>query len=109
MPVVINSNYDDLTQSFRVSLDDAMRDYKLNDIAPDSTFKLCVKRIEAWEKDKNLKERLDTQCGQTTISLSKLKEGLKDYSLKAYKSFKDLYSCMSMGLEFNPLVNDDIL
>ena len=109
LPVVINSNYDDLTQSFRVSLDDAMRDYKLNDIAPDSTFKLCVKRIEAWEKDKNLKERLDTQCGQTTISLSKLKEGLKDYSLKAYKSFKDLYSCMSMGLEFNPLVHDDIL
>ena len=35
LPVVINSNYDDLTQSFRVSLDDAMRDYKLNDIAPD--------------------------------------------------------------------------
>ena len=109
LPVVINSNYDDLNQSFRVALDNARRENQLDNIAPESTFKLCVKRIDDWEKSDDLKERLITQCGKTNLSLSKLKEELKDYSLTAYKNFKDLYSCRSMGLEFNPLINNDVL
>ena len=32
-----------------------------------------------------------------------------NYSPKAYSTFKELYDCVNIGLEFNPLINNDII
>ena len=109
LPVVINSNYDDLKQAFRIALDQSLRNYHLNDIIPQSTYHLCLELINNWENDSSLSQKMTNQCKKEFGSVDKLKKGLKDYSSLAFETFKKVYRCMSMGIEFNPLINDDIV
>ncbi len=109
LPVIINSNYDDLRQAFRIALDQSLRNYNLNDIIPQSTYQLCLELINNWENDSSLNEKMTIQCKKELGNVEKLKKGLKEYSSKAFESFKKVYRCMTMGIEFNPLINDDIV
>ena len=38
-----------------------------------------------------------------------IKIGLKNYDSHSYESFTKLYNCVINGLEFNPLVNSDVI
>ena len=109
LPVIINSNYDDLKQAFRIALDQSLQNYNLHDIIPQSTYKLCLELISNWENDSSLSKKMTTQCKKEFGSVDKIKKGLKEYSLVAFETFKKIYRCMSMGIEFNPLIDDDIV
>ena len=110
LPIIINSNYGDLNQAFLLALSEALEREKLSDIVINTYFDIALKVILKWESEyedaifdikKCLKEY---KC-----SLKELKNGLKNYSEKYYTIFKNLYSCILHGQEFNPLVNSDII
>lgn len=42
-------------------------------------------------------------------TLKQLEDGLKIYNESYYEIFKDVYTCVLHGIEFNPLINTDII
>lgn len=110
MPVIINSNYGDLNQAFLLALSEALERENLSDVIVNTYFDVAVKVIEKWEE--NYKDAIDEikKClKEYDCSLKALKSGLKNYSEKHYDIFKNVYSCILHGQEFNPLVNSDII
>ncbi|MCQ2773088.1 MAG: hypothetical protein MJ238_07465, partial [Bacilli bacterium] len=110
LPVVINSNYDNVTQSFQLALNDALQRENVENILPNSVFDICLGLIDKWENDPKIKGEVLNRCQEfKSISLKDLKKGLKAYSPVAYEQFKSLYDCINIGLAFNPLVSNDIV
>lgn len=110
MPVIINSNYGDLNQAFLLALSEALEREKLSDIIINTYFDVAIKVIEKWED--NYKDAIDEirKClKEYDCNLKELKQGLKSYSEKHYEIFRNVYSCILHGQEFNPLVNSDIV
>lgn len=111
LPVLINSNYDNLTQSFLLALNEALKREHIENIIPDNTYNICISLIDKWNKDKAVyKEVLDKCISLYKINLRDLKAGLQSFSYKAYRQFEKLYNCVNkIGVAFNPLVNNDII
>lgn len=110
MPVIINSNYGDLNQAFLLALSEALEREKLSSIVVNTYFDVALKVIEKWED--NYREAINEfqRClKQYDYDIKELKNGLKSYSEKHYNVFKNVYSCILHGQEFNPLVNSDIV
>lgn len=109
MPVIINSNYNDLTQAFQLAINDALEREEITSIVPDTVFSVCLGLLKKWESDPEIKNKAYKKCQAINeIDVKELKNGLKNYSEEAYKQFHALYNCISNGLDFNPLVNSDI-
>lgn len=110
MPIIINSNYGDLNQAFLLALSEALERENLNNIVTNTYFDVAIKVIEKWEeKYKEAITDFSTCLKEYSCSLRELKLGLKNYSEKYYEIFKNVYSCILHGQEFNPLVNSDIV
>ena len=110
LPIIINSNYDNITQSFQIALNDALKRDGLNDIIPISAYEVCVDLLDKWTSKENVREEVLHKCLEVNnLDIKRLKQGLLAYSPIAYKQFESLYNCVNIGLEFNPLVNNDIV
>ena len=110
MPVIVNGNsYENINQSFMISLHNSLVDHKMNDIIPTTAFQECLSLINKWEQEVDTDFNIFNKCVATLpITLNELKIGLKNYDMSAYKHFETLFSCISHGYPFNPLINDDI-
>lgn len=110
VPVIVNSNYDNLSQSFRISLKEALNRVGLEKVTPKSSYDVCVNLLTKWENTATINENASAKCIELNkIDLKSLRRGLQEYSPKAYKQFEKLYNCINVGLSFNPLIDDDIL
>lgn len=110
LPVIINSNYDNITQSFQLALNDALKREGCNDIVPSSVYDVCLKILEKWNSRKDLKESVLKKCIDVNgVDLKELENGLVNLSPVSYKQFESLYNCINIGLDFNPLVNNDVI
>lgn len=110
MPVIINSNYGDLNQAFLLALSEALERENLSKIVINTYFDVAIKVIEKWEINyKDFIIEIKKCLKNYDCTLKELKQGLKQYSEKYYDIFKNVYSCMLHGQEFNPLVNSDII
>lgn len=110
MPIIINSNYDNIIQSFQLALNESLKREKLEGLIPETTYNVCLNLIDKWMKDEQIKKKILTKCLELNkIDINDLISELKNYSPLAYKQFERLYNCMNIGLEFNPLVNNDIV
>lgn len=110
LPVIINCNYDNITQAFQVGLNDALKREGMDSIIPNSAYEVCISLLDKWSNKENVKEEIIEKCAEINdLNISKLRKGLESYSPTAYKQFEKLYNCVNIGLEFNPLVNNDIV
>lgn len=110
LPIIINSNYGDLNQAFLLALSEALERENLSNIVVNTYFDIALKVLNKWEEEydeaiSNIKKCLK----EYNCSLKELKTGLKNYSEEHYNIFKNIYSCILHGQEFNPLVNSDII
>ena len=110
MPIIINSNYADLNQAFLLALSEALERENISDIVINTYFDIALKVILKWENnDKTIIEQMKKCLEEQNSSLKELKQGLKNYCEKYYEIFKNVYSCILHGQEFNPLVNSDLV
>lgn len=110
LPIVINSNYDNITQSFQLALNEALKREKLENLIPKSVYSVCLDLLNRWESDPNINRDLLKKCHEINdIDIKKLRVELSNYSPSAYRQFTELYNCINIGLEFNPLINNDIV
>lgn len=110
LPIIINSNYDNLNQAFMLALNDALKREGISDIIPETAYSVCLSLINEWKKDDEHMARVLARCEEKLkTSLDKIEMGLKNYSADSYNSFVELYNCVTHGMPFNPLVNNDIV
>ena len=111
LPVIINSNYDDLNQSFLLALNEALERNELSDIVPRTVYSVCVEVLDKWENEPAFLERIKSECGKIGHKFDSinLRNRLNEFDPEAYKIFEEIYNCVSLGVEFNPLVNNDIV
>ena len=110
MPIIINSNYGDLNQAFLLALSEALDREKLSSIVVNTYFDIALKVILKWEDEyKDVIGEIKKCLSEYNCSFKDLKQGLKNYSEEHYDIFKNVYSCILHGQEFNPLVNSDIV
>lgn len=110
LPVIINSNYDNVTQSFQIALNESLRRNGLDSIIPNSAYEICISLLDKWTSQEQIKDDILAKClTVNNLTLRKLRSGLENYSPTAYKQFENLYNCVNIGLDFNPLVSNDIV
>ena len=111
MPVIINSNYNNMNQAFLLALAEALERENINDIVINTYFEIALDIIKKWEKEgyEDAINKFETCLNDSNITLNELKSKLKMYDEEGYKIFKSVYKCVMHGIEFNPLVNTDII
>ena len=110
LPVIINNNsFDDINQNFMIALKSSLIDHKIKDLVPVTAYTECLDLIKKWEDNSDSSfDILDLCLKKLNIDLNDLKNGLKNYELESYKIFERLFSCVSHGYSFNPLISNDI-
>ena len=110
LPVLINSNYDNLDQSFMLGLSDALRKYKIENLIPKNAYSVAIDTIKQRQKNGELYQEVTTSCqDKIGINLKDLIAGLKNYSKESYDQFSEVYYCVTRGVKFNPFINRDIV
>lgn len=110
LPIIINSNYDDLNQAFLIGLSEALERNKIDSIVLNTYYEIALNVISEWESEyKEVLNDLSKCLKKNHCTLEDLKFGLKSYSKQYYELFKEIYKCISRGQEFKPLVNTDII
>ena len=110
LPIIINSNYDDLNQAFLLGLSEAIERNKIDNIILNTYYDIALNVIDGWESEyKEVLGELTKCLKKNNCNLEDLKLGLSTYSKQYYEIFKDVYKCISRGQEFKPLVNTDIV
>lgn len=110
LPVIINSNYNDLNQAFLLGINDALEREGINDIVMDTTYDSAYNILDDWISNyKEIKEDIEKCLKGNKCNISDLQKGLKNYDKKYYEVFKKVYECITRGQKFNPLINSDII
>lgn len=111
VPVIINSNYNNMNQAFLLALSEALERENINDVVVSTYFEMALNIIEKWEKEgyDEAINKFEICLKKSNITLKDLKTKLKIYDEEGYKIFKSVYSCVMHGIEFNPLINTDIV
>lgn len=111
MPVIINSNYNNINQAFLLALTEALEREGIDNIVVNTYFDVALEIINKWkeENDKELIEKFKICLEKKKITLEQLEEELRIYNEDYYNIFKDVYTCVLHGIEFNPLINTDII
>ena len=110
MPVIVNSSYDNLSQSFLIGLKNALDRDGLNDLVPHTSYDVCLGIIKKWKNSDLYRNGKLKKCLEDKkISLNELEQGLKNYSTESYRVFENLYNCVVDGLSFNPMTDTNIV
>lgn len=109
LPVLINSDYDDLNQAFIIGLTEAQTRANLENIVPKSNYDVAIEIIDNWLDDKKVNDSIIKVCqDKMKMSLSDIKSKLLSMSSEGYNAFCSFYECVSGGLPFNPLIKKNI-
>lgn len=111
LPVIINSNYNNMNQAFLLALYEALEREHIKDINIDSYFTAALDVVEKWEDDKDneILEKFDECLKKSSTSIENLKLKLGMFDDEGYRDFKQVYKCVMHGIEFNPIINSDIV
>lgn len=110
LPVIINSNYNDLNQAFLLGINDALEREGINDIVMDTAYDSAYNILNDWiNNHKEIKDDIEKCLKGNKCDVADLKKGLKNYDKKYYEIFKKVYECITRGQQFNPLINSDII
>lgn len=110
LPVIVNSNYNNIEQAFLLALNEAVHRADIGEIIPVTVYDTCLNIINDWKNNGEARDILSKYCVDTwNIGVTRLENELRDYSPDAYKKFKKLHKYMTKGVEFNPLITDDIV
>ena len=110
LPVVVDSNYHNIEQSFLLSLNESLKAAGLNDIIPNTVYGVCLELLNKWEKDKEVSKKVLNECSKKfNISIDDLRQELSLFDINGYKKFENIYNCVTTGLSFNPMINSDVV
>lgn len=110
LPVIISGSTDDVSRSFMIALNDALKRENLTDLMPDTFFSIAEDTIRRWKMEypevyKNYEKALKIKC----ISIIDVENGLKVCDPEKLEVFKRVYPSLMGGEQFNPLTGSEVL
>ena len=109
MPIIINSNYNNMNQAFLLGMNEALQRENINDLVLNTYYEIAIDVIRKWEKESDLKTKLNLFLKENDTTIKILKNSLMMYDEKYYNLFKKAYIKIMHGMEFNPLINTDLI
>lgn len=107
LPVIINGNSGNLTQSFLGALQQALKLYDLDDIMPETHFVAASNTISMWkEKYPDTYKSFKNKIG---MKIDKFTKALSANDVNAYQKFNEIYPELTAGSVFNPFVGFNIV
>lgn len=100
-----------MNQAFLLALLEALEREHMKDINIDSYYTSALKVIERWEedRDKEILKKFDECLQKNSTSIENLKLKLGMFDEEGYEDFKQVYKCVMHGVDFNPIINSDIV
>lgn len=110
LPVIISGSTDDVSRSFMIALNDALKREDLTDLMPDTFFSIAEDTIRRWKMEypevyKNYEKALKIKG----ISINDVEKGLKVCDPEKLEVFKRVYPSLMGGEQFNPLTGSEVL
>lgn len=110
LPIIINSNSNDIYQAFLVAMHDALQNAKLEHLLPNTHFDAAVEVIDKWKNNfPEATKKFEKQLRKLKTSGEELYIKLKQFDQEAYAQFCQVYPEVAVGAEFNPLYNRDVV
>lgn len=110
LPVIINSNFNDINQSFLLAINDALAKANLQHLLPATYFDSAISIINKWEASfPEAHKKLVLELKKKKIKVEDLKVGLCRFDQEAYSTFCDCYPQIAAGTAFNPMTNMDVV
>lgn len=110
LPVVINSNSGDLNQAFMIALYKALKSENIEDIFPNTYFDAAISIIEEWENyDETIEKVSSLVKEKANIKLDAYVKKLKAFDKESYEIFKEIFKNITSGIDFNPMLNTDVV
>lgn len=107
LPVIINGNSGNLTQSFLGALQQALKLYEIEDIMPETHFVAALNTIKMWE-DK-YPETYSRFMEKVGTNINKFIKALSANDVSAYRTFNEIYPELTAGSIFNPFVGFNVV
>lgn len=110
LPVIISGNTDDVSRSFMIALNDALKRENLMNLMPDTFFSIAEDTICRWKKEyPEVYINYEKALKKNGVSINDIKNGLKVCDPKALEVFKSVYPSLMGGEQFNPLTGSEVL
>lgn len=109
VPIIINSNYHDLNQAFLIALNDALEREGLTDLTPHTYFESVLEIVRKWSEYPDAYNLFKEELIVYNLNITEFKNRIKRYDKKSYKIFEKIYPKIAYGMQFNPLINSDIV
>lgn len=110
LPVIINSNFNDINQSFLLAINDALAKANLQHLLPATYFDSAISIIKKWETNfPEAYKKLVQELKKKKIKVEDLLVGLCRFDQEAYSAFCDCYPQIAAGTAFNPMTNMDVV
>ena len=107
LPVIINGNSGNLAHSFLQALQQALHNYELDDIMPETHFSAAVETIERWRAE--YPDTFQKFTSMLTTDVDKYIRKLTMNDEEAYQTFVDLHPQLTAGSIFNPFVTANVV
>ena len=110
LPVIINGAEDNLHKPFIIGINDALKRDGMDDLIPDTHYGHALDSIKRWQDEypETYSELIRT-LKEYDETINSFKKKLKAYDSDALTLFRNIYSKLTSGGDFNPLVNEDVL
>ncbi|MGL4450097.1 MAG: hypothetical protein ACRCTZ_02760 [Sarcina sp.] len=109
LPIIINNTLD-LKQSFLIGINEAIKKNKLADLNINTYYDAVIEIVEMWKVNYPASIKiLKKELSKFSMTVDKFIEHMKKYSSDAYEIFKNIYPMVCSGMEYNPMVNTDIV
>ncbi|MCJ7847578.1 hypothetical protein MUB35_19840 [Blautia sp. NSJ-175] len=110
LPVIISGSQDDVSRSFMIALNDALKREKLTDLMPDTFFSIAKETVARWKAEypavyENYEKALKVKGTSAKI----IENGLKVCNPEILELFKKIYPSLMGGEQFNPLAGSEVL
>lgn len=110
LPVIINSNFNDINQSFLLAINDALTKANLQHLLPATYFDSAISIINKWKTDyPEAYKKLVQELRKKKIKVEDLLVRLCRFDQESYSTFCDCYPQIAAGTEFNPMTNMDVV
>ncbi len=109
LPVIVNSDYGDISQAILVGLNEALEREHVSGSSYKSNYNIALEVVENWMQFSAPNQIIEKCVFQGKLDLESIHKGLKRKDPLVYDAFCNLYSCINGGMSFNPLNKNNIL
>jgi len=109
LPIILTSGYESFSRTLLMAINKSLSENSLSDLKPKNFYTEAVDVLEKWNQNKKASDKLADYLNAKGLSINEIRKKLLDFDEEAFRIFKELYSEMTFGTEFNPIINTNIV